>query len=85
MPCLVDPLLQVLAELPAPVLNGTTLTVEDLHQELKCNINIKHRFFFSSFTDYAPIISWFHFFGNLGGWPVYLYTHLKKLELHGIM
>jgi len=34
---------KVLAELPAPVLNGTTLTVEDFHQELKCSINIKHR------------------------------------------
>ncbi|ONM24788.1 SUMO-activating enzyme subunit 2 [Zea mays] len=34
---------KVLAELPAPVLNGTMVTVEDLHQELKCSINIKHR------------------------------------------
>lgn len=35
---------QVLAELPSPVTGGTMLTVEDFLQELKCNINIKHRF-----------------------------------------
>lgn len=35
---------QVLAELPSPVTGGTMLTVEDFQQELKCNINIKHRF-----------------------------------------
>ncbi|KAJ6794199.1 SUMO-activating enzyme subunit 2 [Iris pallida] len=34
---------KVLAELPSPVTNGTMLTVEDLQQELSCNINIKHR------------------------------------------
>ncbi|CAJ2657445.1 SUMO-activating enzyme subunit 2 [Trifolium pratense] len=34
---------KVLAELPSPVTNGTMLTVEDFQQELKCNINIKHR------------------------------------------
>ncbi|KAL6008092.1 SUMO-activating enzyme subunit 2 [Asimina triloba] len=34
---------KVLAELPAPVTGGTILTVEDLQQELSCNINIKHR------------------------------------------
>ncbi|XP_062188775.1 SUMO-activating enzyme subunit 2-like isoform X2 [Phragmites australis] len=34
---------KVLAELPAPVVNGTKLTVEDFLQELSCNINIKHR------------------------------------------
>ncbi len=38
---------QVLSELPSPVTSGTTLTVEDLKQELTCNINIKHRFFFT--------------------------------------
>lgn len=34
---------KVLSELPSPVTNGTMLTVEDLQQELTCNINIKHR------------------------------------------
>ncbi|KAI4342142.1 hypothetical protein MLD38_026798 [Melastoma candidum] len=34
---------KVLCELPAPVTNGTIVTVEDLQQELTCNINIKHR------------------------------------------
>ncbi|XP_026656367.1 SUMO-activating enzyme subunit 2-like isoform X2 [Phoenix dactylifera] len=34
---------KALAELPAPVTSGTVLTVEDLQQELSCNINIKHR------------------------------------------
>ncbi|KAH0470091.1 hypothetical protein IEQ34_001649 [Dendrobium chrysotoxum] len=34
---------KVLAELPSPVTSGTALTVEDLQQELKCNIIIKHR------------------------------------------
>uniref|UniRef100_A0A0D9X0Y3 SUMO-activating enzyme subunit n=1 Tax=Leersia perrieri TaxID=77586 RepID=A0A0D9X0Y3_9ORYZ len=33
-----------LAELPAPVVDGTKLTVEDFHQELSCSINIKHSF-----------------------------------------
>jgi ubiquitin-like 1-activating enzyme E1 B len=34
---------KLLSELPSPVTGGTILTVEDLQQELKCNINIKHR------------------------------------------
>ncbi|XP_077245386.1 SUMO-activating enzyme subunit 2-like [Tasmannia lanceolata] len=34
---------KIFAELPAPVTSGTVLTVEDLQQELSCNINIKHR------------------------------------------
>lgn len=34
---------KVLAELPAPVINGTKVTVEDFQQELSCSINIKHR------------------------------------------
>ncbi|KAK6916608.1 Ubiquitin-activating enzyme, SCCH domain [Dillenia turbinata] len=34
---------KVLFELPSPVKSGTILTVEDLQQELICNINIKHR------------------------------------------
>jgi ubiquitin-like 1-activating enzyme E1 B len=34
---------KVLAELPSPVTGGTMLAVEDFQQELKCNINIKHR------------------------------------------
>lgn len=34
---------KVLAQLPSPVTGGTMLTVEDLQQELSCNINIKHR------------------------------------------
>lgn len=75
IPCLVDPLFQVLAELPAPVLNGTTLTVEDFHQELKCSINIKHRFFFLLSVDYAPYNFMVPFLGKCW-WlaPVYLCT-----------
>ncbi|CAI9769863.1 unnamed protein product [Fraxinus pennsylvanica] len=34
---------KVLCKLPASVTSGTILTVEDLQQELKCSINIKHR------------------------------------------
>ncbi|KAG6410815.1 hypothetical protein SASPL_128884 [Salvia splendens] len=34
---------KVLSELPSPVRGGTILTVEDLQQEFKCSINIKHR------------------------------------------
>ncbi|XP_065616283.1 SUMO-activating enzyme subunit 2 [Quercus suber] len=34
---------KVLSELPSPITSGTTVTVEDLKQELTCNINIKHR------------------------------------------
>jgi ubiquitin-like 1-activating enzyme E1 B len=34
---------KVLSELPSPVTGGTMLKVEDLQQELSCNINIKHR------------------------------------------
>ncbi|XP_068634245.1 SUMO-activating enzyme subunit 2-like [Aristolochia californica] len=34
---------KVLAELPVPVISGTVVNVEDLQQELTCNINIKHR------------------------------------------
>jgi ubiquitin-like 1-activating enzyme E1 B len=42
-----------LAELPAPVVNGTKLIVDDFLQELKCSINIKHRFKFLSHFNYA--------------------------------
>ncbi|XP_062176649.1 SUMO-activating enzyme subunit 2 isoform X2 [Alnus glutinosa] len=34
---------KVLSELPSPITSGTMVTVEDLKQELTCNINIKHR------------------------------------------
>lgn len=34
---------KVLSELNSPVIGGTMLTVNDLYQELRCNINIKHR------------------------------------------
>ncbi|TVU38184.1 hypothetical protein EJB05_11540 [Eragrostis curvula] len=34
---------KVLAELPAPIVNDTKLTVDDFLQELKCSINVKHR------------------------------------------
>ncbi|CAN6439426.1 unnamed protein product [Victoria cruziana] len=34
---------KVLSKLPTPVTSGTILKVEDLQQELSCNINIKHR------------------------------------------
>ncbi|XP_065626063.1 SUMO-activating enzyme subunit 2-like [Quercus suber] len=40
---------KVLSELPSPITSGTTVTVEDLKQELTCNINIKHRFFFTQY------------------------------------
>ncbi|KAG2705728.1 hypothetical protein I3843_05G062300 [Carya illinoinensis] len=35
--------IKVLCELPSPITSGITITVEDLKQELTCNINIKHR------------------------------------------
>ncbi|XP_050365367.1 SUMO-activating enzyme subunit 2 [Argentina anserina] len=34
---------KVLCEFPSPITSGTMLTIEDLQQELSCNINIKHR------------------------------------------
>ncbi|KAK6159501.1 hypothetical protein DH2020_006815 [Rehmannia glutinosa] len=34
---------KVLSDLPSPVVGGTILTIEDLQQELKCSINVKHR------------------------------------------
>ncbi|GAB2291786.1 SUMO-activating enzyme subunit 2 [Dionaea muscipula] len=34
---------KVLSELPSGISGGTTITVEDLQQELSCNINIKQR------------------------------------------
>ncbi|KAI3753324.1 hypothetical protein L2E82_25375 [Cichorium intybus] len=34
---------KVLSELPYAITGGTTITVEDLQQELVCSINIKHR------------------------------------------
>ncbi|KAL9274726.1 SUMO-activating enzyme subunit 2-like protein [Drosera capensis] len=34
---------KVLSELPSGITGGTTITVEDLQQELSCNINIKQR------------------------------------------
>lgn len=34
----------MLSELPYAITGGTFITVEDLQQELVCNINIKHRF-----------------------------------------
>ncbi|XP_002992493.2 SUMO-activating enzyme subunit 2 [Selaginella moellendorffii] len=34
---------KVLAELPTPVTNGGVLSVEDLQQEFKCSIHIRHR------------------------------------------
>lgn len=34
---------KVLAELPAPIISGTIVTIEDLQQEFSCNISIKHR------------------------------------------
>lgn len=34
---------KVLSELPSPVTGGTTIVVEDLQQELSCEINIKQR------------------------------------------
>ncbi|XP_074275418.1 SUMO-activating enzyme subunit 2-like [Silene latifolia] len=34
---------KVFSELPSSITGGTMITVEDLQQELSCNINIKHR------------------------------------------
>lgn len=34
---------KVLAELPAPIVSGTVLTVDDLQQEMSCEVHIKHR------------------------------------------
>ncbi|XP_074313348.1 SUMO-activating enzyme subunit 2-like [Silene latifolia] len=34
---------KVLSQLPTPIIGGTMITVEDLQQELACNINIKQR------------------------------------------
>ncbi|KAL9244990.1 hypothetical protein vseg_018701 [Gypsophila vaccaria] len=34
---------KVLSQLPSSITGGTMITVEDLQQELSCNINIKHR------------------------------------------
>ncbi|KAH9623187.1 hypothetical protein KSS87_016869 [Heliosperma pusillum] len=34
---------KVLSQLPSPIIGGTMITVEDLQQELACNINIKQR------------------------------------------
>ncbi|KAK9691048.1 hypothetical protein RND81_09G172400 [Saponaria officinalis] len=34
---------KVLSQLPSPITGGTMITVEDLQQELSCNINIKQR------------------------------------------
>lgn len=34
---------KVLSELPSGITGGTTITIEDLQQELSCNINIKQR------------------------------------------
>jgi hypothetical protein len=66
--------MQVLVELPAPVVNDTKLTVEDFLQELKCSINIKHRFVYFLFF----LLTCFQFFK-----ACWLYcTLLKKLELH---
>ncbi|KAH9621584.1 hypothetical protein KSS87_003447, partial [Heliosperma pusillum] len=38
---------KVFSELPSSITGGTMITVEDLQQELSCNINIKHRCLFS--------------------------------------
>ena len=66
MTIVIDTLLQVLVELPAPVVNDTKLTVEDFQQELKCSINIKHRFFFALSIDQASYdFHWYDFFKTL--------------------
>ncbi|KAL4561678.1 hypothetical protein LXL04_033849 [Taraxacum kok-saghyz] len=42
---------KVLSELPYAITGGTVITVEDLQQELVCNINIKHRFVFDFYEE----------------------------------
>lgn len=60
----------MLSELPSPVTNGMMLSVEDLQQELTCNINIKHRFVLKSYEDllktYSSSWSIFSYCDQLG-------------------
>ncbi|KAL4561329.1 hypothetical protein LXL04_033493 [Taraxacum kok-saghyz] len=42
---------KVLSELPYAITGGTIITVEDLQQELVCNINIKHKFVFDFYEE----------------------------------
>jgi hypothetical protein len=64
-----DPLLLVLAELSAAVVNGTKHTVDDFLQELKCNINIKDKLKFLSHLT-MPMLYMVPTIRNLGYWPV---------------
>uniref|UniRef100_A0A1D1YE67 SUMO-activating enzyme subunit 2 n=1 Tax=Anthurium amnicola TaxID=1678845 RepID=A0A1D1YE67_9ARAE len=61
---------KVLAELPAPITSGTMLTVEDLQQELSCNINVKHREDFDEEKEPDQMV--------LSGWtPVLTENHVQ--------
>ncbi|KAK1369556.1 SUMO-activating enzyme subunit [Heracleum sosnowskyi] len=61
---------KVLSELPSSVTGGTVLTVEDLQQELSCNINIKHREEFDEEKEPDGMI--------LSGWTQALTTENNK-------
>ncbi|CAA6653796.1 unnamed protein product [Spirodela intermedia] len=46
----------VFAQLPAPITSGTILMVEDLQQELSCNINVKHRDVFDEEKEHDQMV-----------------------------
>lgn len=66
---------KVLSELPSPVTGGTILTVEDLQQELKCSINIKHREEFDEEKEPDGMV--------LSGWTPALATEKNKTSDNG--
>ncbi|KAK4378320.1 hypothetical protein RND71_000182 [Anisodus tanguticus] len=66
---------KVLSELPSPVTGGTILTVEDLQQELKCSINIKHREEFDEEKEPDGMV--------LSGWTPALATLKNKTSDNG--
>ncbi|KAK1369555.1 SUMO-activating enzyme subunit [Heracleum sosnowskyi] len=66
---------KVLSELPSSVTGGTVLTVEDLQQELSCNINIKHREEFDEEKEPDGMI--------LSGWSQALTTENHKTSPAG--
>ncbi|KAL3614041.1 SUMO-activating enzyme subunit 2 [Castilleja foliolosa] len=61
---------KVLSEFPSPVVGGAILTIEDLQQELKCSINIKHREIFDEEKEPDEMV--------LTGW-----THAPAAEKNG--
>nr|GMC85377.1 SUMO-activating enzyme subunit 2 [Ipomoea batatas] len=65
---------KVLCELRPPVNGGTIITVEDLQQELTCNINIKHREEFDEEKDPDGMV--------LSGWTPVLASENKNKTTH---